>query len=62
MKKVFTVIIFLCSFSALAHKCDSIGTKVKNGKTYILHKVEKGDGLYSLSKRYNVEQFYRFKL
>lgn len=54
MKKVFTVIIFLCSFSALAHKCDSIGTKVKNGKTYILHKVEKGDGLYSLSKRYNV--------
>ena len=54
MKKVFTVILFLSSFSALAHKCDSIGTKVKNGKTYILHKVEKGDGLYSLSKRYNV--------
>ena len=43
MKKVFTVILFLSSFSALAHKCDSIGTK-----------VEKGDGLYSLSKRYNV--------
>jgi LysM repeat protein len=54
MKKVFTFILFLSSFSALAHKCDSIGTKVKNGKTYILHKVEKGDGLYSLSKRYNV--------
>lgn len=54
MTKLFTIIVFLSSFSALAHKCDSIGSKVKNGKTYILHKVEKGDGLYSLSKRYNV--------
>ena len=54
MKKLFTIIVFLSSFSALAHKCDSIGSKVRNGKTYILHKVEKGDGLYSLSKRYNV--------
>ena len=43
----------LCSFS-FAHKHDSIGTRVKNGKVYIIHKVEKGDGLYSLSKRYNV--------
>jgi LysM repeat protein len=54
MKKLLTIIVFLSSFNALAHKCDSIGSKVKNGKTYILHKVEKGDGLYSLSKRYNV--------
>ena len=54
MKKLLSVIVFLSSFNALAHKCDSIGSKVKNGKTYILHKVEKGDGLYGLSKRYNV--------
>jgi LysM repeat protein len=54
MKQVIALLIVFCSFSAFAHKTDSIGTKVKNGKAYILHKVEKGDGLYSISKRYGV--------
>lgn len=48
-------IVFLgLSASALAEKADSVGTKVKNGKVYILHKVEKGQGLYSISKKYGV--------
>jgi len=54
MKQVIALLIVFCSFSAFAHKTDSIGTKVKNGKAYILHKVEKGDGLYSISKRYGI--------
>jgi len=54
MKNVILSIILLSSIYSYGHKNDSIGTRVKNGKTYIIHKVEKGDGLYSLSKRYNI--------
>lgn len=54
--KHFLSLIFLCflSLSVFAEKADSVGTKVKNGKVYILHKVEKGQGLYSISKKYGV--------
>lgn len=55
MKKELILLLTLCStMGALAHKTDSIGTKVKNGKMYILHEVKAGDGLYSISKRYSV--------
>lgn len=55
MKQGILVIFAICvSMTAIAHKTDSVGTKVKNGKIYILHKVETGDGLYNISKRYNV--------
>lgn len=40
---------------AFAEPADSIGTKVKNGKIFILHEVEKGQGLFSISRRYGVE-------
>jgi LysM repeat protein len=33
---------------------DSIGIGVKNGQKYILHRIDKSQGLYSVSKRYNV--------
>lgn len=33
---------------------DSIGVKEKNGKKYIQHKVEKGETLFALSRKYNV--------
>ena len=55
MKHLILLTFILIGHSAFAHKTDSVGTKVKNGKTYIIHKVEKGDGLYSLSKRYNIK-------
>jgi LysM repeat protein len=54
MNKVVTIILLLLTATAFAHKTDSVGLKVKNGKSYILHKVEKGDGLYSISKKYDV--------
>ena len=54
MKNLILSIILLSSIYSYGHKTDSISTRVKNGKTYILHKVEKGDGLYSLSRKYNM--------
>jgi LysM repeat protein len=54
MNKLLTTILLLVTVVASAHKTDSVGTKVKNGTCYILHKVEKGDGLYSISKKYGV--------
>ncbi|MDG1045727.1 MAG: LysM peptidoglycan-binding domain-containing protein [Bacteroidia bacterium] len=54
MKNLITTIVLLTSIYSYGHKTDSIGTRVKNGITYIIHKVEKGDGLYSLSRKYNV--------
>ena len=33
---------------------DSVGVKVENGQKYILHRVEKSEGLFSISRRYNV--------
>lgn len=40
--------------SAFAQPADSLTTKVRNGKVFILHKVEKGQGLYGISRKYNV--------
>ena len=54
MKNLILSIILLSSIYSYGHKTDSIGTRVRNGRTYILHKVEKGDGLYSLSRKYNI--------
>ena len=55
MKKTLSLIIALfLSSLAFAEKADSVGTKVKNGKVYVLHKVEAGQGLYSISKKYGV--------
>lgn len=54
MKNLIGIIVLFSSLCSYAHKTDSIGTRVKNGKTYILHQVEKGDGLYSLSRKYNI--------
>ena len=54
MKEIVMCIAVLCTLTVFGHKTDSIGTKVKNDKVYILHKIEKGDGLYSLSKKYGV--------
>lgn len=54
MKNLIITVILLSSIYSYGHKTDSIGTRVKNGVTYIIHKVEKGDGLYSLSRKYNV--------
>jgi len=33
---------------------DSIGTTKRGGKTYIIHRIEQGETLFALSRRYNV--------
>ncbi|MCB9261835.1 MAG: LysM peptidoglycan-binding domain-containing protein [Flavobacteriales bacterium] len=54
-KKIGILLAFFVSFTVVnANPTDSIGTKVKNGKIFIMHKVEKAQGLFSISRRYNV--------
>lgn len=50
-------VIFLMMMSSMmsfASTQDSVGTKVKNGKIFIMHKVEKSQGLFAISRRYGV--------
>lgn len=55
LRKFFTLALLLLSVTVLkAEVQDSVGTKVKNGKIFIMHKVEKGQGLYSIGRRYGV--------
>ncbi|MFT5724928.1 MAG: LysM repeat protein [Bacteroidia bacterium] len=55
-KQVVGVVFLLIMSSVAGYSAtqDSIGTKVKNGKVFILHKVEKSQGLFSISRRYGV--------
>jgi LysM repeat protein len=48
------MLMCLMSKEIKASPTDSIGTKIKKGYIFILHKVEAGQGLYSVSRRYNV--------
>lgn len=51
MKALLTsVFVFIALVSSA--NMDSIGLKIFNNKVFIVHKVEKGQGLYSISKRY----------
>jgi len=51
-------ILFFClplpAFSNTVFSPDSLGIHVVDGKTYILHEVEHGETLYSISRRYGV--------
>jgi LysM repeat protein len=44
---------FFYSNSAFA-VCDSVGVKKINDKIFVLHKVSKGEGLYSIGRKYKV--------
>lgn len=58
MKKILLITLvlgfYLSPIQSFANKTDSVGTKVKDGKIYIIHEVQKGEGLYGISKKYNV--------
>lgn len=50
---VFIVVVgMVWSVSATAGGLDSLRLEEKDGKYYVIHKVEKGETLYSLSRRY----------
>jgi len=50
---ILPAIILICSLNSFGY-IDSIGITVINNQKYILHRVEKSQGLYGISKRYNV--------
>lgn len=55
-RSIFIITLFCAlSVQAVAGPVDSVGTVVKKGKLFILHKVDKGQGLYAISRRYNVK-------
>lgn len=55
MKKLlFSFLGCACSIGSAWAVDDSLGVKMLDGKYFIQHKVEKGEALYRLSKRYNV--------
>jgi LysM repeat protein len=54
MKLILILNAFLMSTIAYAMPQDSIGTKMIDGKRYVLHKVVKGDGVFGLAKKYKV--------
>ncbi len=60
LKNLITIAVLLfaplAGFAGGHNTLDSIGTKDINGKTYIIHKVEPGQGLYGISKKYNISQ------
>lgn len=51
-----TIILCFCLLSAAAYAMpqDSIGTKMVDGKSYLLHKVSKGEGVFSIARKYGV--------
>lgn len=53
-QKTLLVFLFLSIGygSILASPADSVGSEVINGKVYVLHKVEEGETVYSISKKY----------
>ncbi|MES2616615.1 MAG: LysM peptidoglycan-binding domain-containing protein [Bacteroidota bacterium] len=53
-KQIILAIFILTGIVAFANPQDSIGMKTVGGKQYIMHKVAKGEGVYSISKKYGV--------
>jgi LysM repeat protein len=54
-QKLTVAFLLVVSFNAFSFSpCDSIGIEKKGGKTYIIHKVEAKETLYSIARKYNV--------
>ncbi len=53
MKKISLILSLFLGLNTYAMKQDSIGIKNINGKKYVMHKVNKGEGVYGIAKKYN---------
>lgn len=53
-QRLLFYLFFLLSTSILGNPLDSIGIERINGKVYVIHEVDKGETLYSISRRYDV--------
>ena len=61
--KLFLTIVFATISYAVFARTDSTGLKIfSNNKVFIVHQIEKGQGLYAISKRYKVtiDDIYAF--
>lgn len=56
LRALFCMVGLMVSMTTVtkASTKDSVGVKVKNGKIFVMHEVEPGQGLFSVSRRYNV--------
>lgn len=55
IRNILSLFILIFSAHSLsAAVADSVGLKVVDGKTYIMHKVSKGEGVYGISRKYGV--------
>lgn len=54
MKNLILLSFLAYGLNAFAMPTDSIGVKVVDGKSYIMHKVSKGEGVYGIAKKYGV--------
>ena len=52
MKSIISIFLFLITFSSCAQQYADIGEK--DGKKYYIHKVEKSQSLYQISKTYDI--------
>lgn len=51
MNRLLMIVLFLLPLASQAN-VDSVGVETIEGKRYILHKVEKGEGLYGIARIY----------
>lgn len=54
LNAMITCFLVMACTQATGALPDSLGLKEEDGKTYIMHRIDRGETLYSLSKRYDV--------
>jgi LysM repeat protein len=54
MKLLISFLVCVFTLTVFSTPTDSIGVKTKGARSYVLHKVDAGETLYGLSKRYDV--------
>ena len=54
IKKILILVLLAFAFNSSNAFVDSVGVIKVKGDKYILHKVEAGQGLYAISRRYNI--------
>lgn len=50
--RIISGIIFMCTVAFSSNAADSLRVEQENGQQYVIHQVEKGETLYSISRRY----------
>lgn len=54
-KSILFLILSAIAISVQSKPLDSLRIEIVNGKRFIIHKVEKGQGLFAIARRYNID-------